>query len=321
MTIMRKVGLPLRRMSRQASRSSPPTRKLPVYGLTMTATSLVCLGFGFLKGKSEATKKQTKEKKESEEKTRVSIISLRGIVAAGGGDCFNLRNMRETVDQAFAPPNLEQVVLDIDCPGGSPVQSDLLSSYIKRKAESQSIPVVAIIEEDATSGGYWLACTADHIYCTKGSDVGGIGVISSHFGYEAALEKLGVERRVLTAGKNKNKMDAFLPLQGEDVAKYQASMENIHRLFIAHVRASRGERLVGVEEELFSGDYWPGERAVELGLVDGIRLLEDWLQDNFGEEGSVLRLDKEDKDGEQEEESHPLASLLPPFFQFLAQYI
>ena len=228
----------------------------------------------------------------------VSVIDLQGVIMSGKGrgplsggqQPINLETTRKNIDKAFRPKRLEYVLLNINSPGGAPVQCDLVSSYIKAKAEKKGVPVIAFVEDYAASGGYWLACTAGEIYCGRSSVVGSIGVISDGFGFVEGMEKLGVERRVFTAGKNKRQLDPFLPVEEEDVARRKELLDRMHSHFIEHVKTSRGDRLKADDEKLFNGEFWTGDVAAELGLVDGVQLLESWVSDKYGDKVRVLRL-------------------------------
>ena len=228
----------------------------------------------------------------------VSVIDLQGVIMSGKGrgplsggqQPINLETTRKNIDKAFMPKRLEYVLLNINSPGGAPVQCDLVSSYIKAKAVKKGVPVIAFVEDYAASGGYWLACTAGEIYCGRSSVVGSIGVISDGFGFVEGMEKLGVERRVFTAGKNKRQLDPFLPVEEEDVARRKELLDRMHSHFIEHVKTSRGDRLKADDEKLFNGEFWTGDVAAELGLVDGVQLLESWVSDKYGDKVRVLRL-------------------------------
>jgi signal peptide peptidase SppA len=175
------------------------------------------------------------------------------------------------------------VALAINSPGGSAVQSHLIFLRIRQLADERKIPVFAFVEDVAASGGYMIACAADEIVCDPSSILGSIGVVGATFGFEKAIRKLGIERRVYTAGKNKAMLDPFMPEKPEDVKRLKAIQEDIHQRFIALVKSRRGRKLNGPESALFSGEYWGGEKAVKLGLADGIGDLRSFLQARFGD--------------------------------------
>ena len=217
----------------------------------------------------------------------VCVISLRGQIKEGGGKAINLGNTRKMVDEAFKHRSLKAVILNINSPGGSPVQSDLVSTYIKDKAASRKVPVITFVEDMAASGGYWLACTGTEIYAARSSIVGSIGVISASFGFHKLMEKYGVERRIYTAGENKSFNDPFMPEKEKDVIILKRTMEAMHQHFIDHVKASRGDKLSGDEKLLFNGEFWTAEAALELGLIDGIENMEALITRKYCREGRV----------------------------------
>eukprot|EP00090_Calanus_glacialis_P042014 TRINITY_DN74659_c0_g1_i1.p1 TRINITY_DN74659_c0_g1~~TRINITY_DN74659_c0_g1_i1.p1 ORF type:complete len:339 (+),score=97.23 TRINITY_DN74659_c0_g1_i1:106-1017(+) len=229
-------------------------------------------------------------------KPRVSIINLHGTIMPGkgsplGGKLINLESTRKMIDKAFKPARLEAVFLNINSPGGSAVQSDLVSTYIKEKAAKHNVPVIVFVEDCAASGGYWLACTGSEIYAARSSVVGSIGVINQGLGFHQLIEKLGIERRTFTAGENKSVMDPLAPLKEKDVEIITGLLNNIHQHFIDHVKASRGERLKGDDQTIFNGEFWTGEPALELGLIDGIDNLESYIARKWeGRKVQVIRV-------------------------------
>lgn len=188
-----------------------------------------------------------------------------------------------SLERAFAVKKAAAVALIVNSPGGAPVQSHLIYRRVRQLAEEKKIPVLAFIEDVGASGGYMLACAADEIFCDASSIVGSIGVVGASFGLDKAIKKIGVERRVYTAGKNKVTLDPFLPEKAEDVRRLKAIQENIHAAFIALVKERRGGRLKGQELALFCGEYWDGTRAMELGLVDGLDDVRALLRRRYGE--------------------------------------
>jgi signal peptide peptidase SppA len=174
------------------------------------------------------------------------------------------------------------VALAINSPGGSPAQSSLIASRIRRLADEKEVPVHAFVEDVAASGGYWLACAADRIWADRTSILGSIGVISASFGFHEAIARIGVERRVHTAGESKSILDPFRPEKAEDVERLKALQNELHETFIDHVKTSRGGRLTD-HPELFTGAFWTGGKAVELGLADGIGHLVPKMKELFGD--------------------------------------
>ncbi len=218
---------------------------------------------------------------------RVAVIRLAGIIAPPGGALraggLSLEALAGPIAQAFAVKRLTAVALAINSPGGSPVQSSLIAGRIRAMAEEKKLPVTAFVQDVGASGGYWLACAGDEIYCDESSILGSIGVISAGFGFGRALARLGIERRLYTSGTRKSLLDPFGPEREEDVARLRAVQEEIHESFKAWVRTRRGPRLKAPEEELFTGEFWTGRRAVSLGLADGIGELRATMRQRYGE--------------------------------------
>ncbi len=214
---------------------------------------------------------------------KVPVLRLHGVLAARIGP-LNIEAYGGLIDAAFrAAGKGGTVVLDIDSPGGSPVQSDLIAARIRRRADAAGARVVAVIAETGASGGYWLACAGDEIVAHAMSVVGSIGVRGGGFGFDRALERLGVQRRLYTAGENKARLDPFSAERPEDVAFAQALMADLHERFKAWVRTRRGGRLRGAEGELFDGGFVLGDRALALGLIDRFGDLDAVLREVGGE--------------------------------------
>ena len=180
------------------------------------------------------------------------------------------------------------MALLINSPGGSPVQSALIAARIRRLAGEKAVPVHAFVEDVAASGGYWLATAADDIWADDSSIVGSIGVISAGFGAHVLLARQGVERRVYTAGESKSMLDPFLPEKEEDVTRLKKLLDQMHEGFKRQVKARRGDRLAE-RQDLFTGEFWLGGRAVELGLVDGIAHIEPKLKELYGDKVRLAR--------------------------------
>ncbi|WP_044007113.1 S49 family peptidase [Jannaschia sp. CCS1] len=213
---------------------------------------------------------------------RVSVIRLQGAIASGTRGGINDATFAPVIEKAFAKGKPKAVALVMNSPGGSPVQSALVAARIRRLAEEKDIPVHAFVEDVAASGGYWLACAADDIWVDPSSIVGSIGVVSAGFGFVEALGKLGVERRVHTAGENKSILDPFSPEKDEDVERLKSLQTDIHASFIDHVKTRRGDRLKD-HPEMFTGAFWTGTRGVELGLADGIAHLVPKMKEVYGD--------------------------------------
>jgi len=197
---------------------------------------------------------------------------------------ISMEGVEETLETAFAIPGIAAVAISINSPGGSPVQSTLIFNRIRQLAKKHEVKVMVFCEDVAASGGYLLAVAGDEIYADRSSIVGSIGVISAGFGFTEAIRKLGIDRRVYTAGTNKSTLDPFLPEKKQDVAHLKSLQLDVHDAFKDIVRSRREKHLKGEEKELFSGLFWAGDKAFERGLVDGLGTMHEVLQKKFGED-------------------------------------
>ncbi|WP_237560914.1 S49 family peptidase [Elioraea sp. Yellowstone] len=217
----------------------------------------------------------------------VAVLPLAGVIAPRaamlGRQPLSVETLGPTISRAFRLRRLAGVALVVNSPGGSAAQSALIAARIRQHAEERKVPVTAFVEDVAASGGYWLACAADEILCLETSLLGSIGVISAGFGFAGLMERIGVERRLYTAGEKKSLLDPFRPAREDDVARLRAIQEALHGRFKAWVRDRRGQRLRAEESELFSGEIWAGERAVALGLADGFGELRATMRARHGE--------------------------------------
>jgi signal peptide peptidase SppA len=223
----------------------------------------------------------------------VNVVRLEGAIATGrsfGSKNLNLETVEPLLKKAFTKGSAA-VALVINCPGGSPVQSALIASHIRRLSAEHKIPVYAFCEDVAASGGYWLACAADEIYADENAIIGSIGVISMGFGFPEALKKLGVERRVYTSGTSKSTNDPFKPEKPEDIEKLKVILEEMHESFKGLVRSRRVGKLKTDEAELFSGAFWTGRTALSHGLVDDIGHMHDVLRAKFGEKIEIKKIE------------------------------
>jgi signal peptide peptidase SppA len=187
------------------------------------------------------------------------------------------------LERAFSVPGARAVALVINSPGGSAAQSHLIFKRVRALAEEKKLPVIAFVEDAAASGGYMIACAADEIYADPASIVGSIGVVSASFGFHELIERIGIERRVHTAGKSKAMLDPFRPENPEDVVRLKGLQRQIHDVFVGLVRDRRGEKLNDSYDDLFSGAFWVGAEALDLGLVDGLGDIRTILRQRFGE--------------------------------------
>ena len=224
---------------------------------------------------------------------RVALVRLTGLIAArpdpfAGG--LNAAGIGPLLDRAFAIRRLSAVMLMVNSPGGSPVQSSLIAAHIRRLAEAKKVPTIAVVEDAAASGGYWIACAADEIVADPASILGSIGVISAGFGFDKAIARLGVERRLRTAGSEKSFLDPFRPEREPDAARLEELLAALHDEFKAWVRARRGARLKAPEDALFTGRFWTGRQAVALGIADALGDAEGEARRRFGEKVKIIRL-------------------------------
>jgi serine protease SohB len=215
----------------------------------------------------------------------VPVVRLTGVIGgaslrAGG---LNLSGVNPVLERAFKLRGAKAVALAINSPGGSPVQSALIAGRIRALAAEKQLPVLAFIEDVGASGGYWLALAADEIFADPSSIVGSIGVIHASFGFAGAIERLGIERRLYTAGSKKSMLDPFRPPRTDDIERLNAILHELHQGFKETVRERRGERLKGSDEELFEGQIWTGRGALEAGLIDGLGALHMVLRARFGD--------------------------------------
>ncbi len=215
----------------------------------------------------------------------VPVVRLSGLIGAVTPlrPGMSLAGVARTLERAFAMKNARAVALVINSPGGSPVQSRQIYLRIRQLAAEKKLPVLVFVEDVAASGGYMIACAGDEIFCDPSSILGSIGVVGGSFGFQELIRKVGVERRLYTAGAHKAMLDPFLPENPDDVARLKALQREIHAIFIALVKQSRGTRLKGADDVLFTGEYWAGETSVSLGLADAIGDLRSTLRARYGD--------------------------------------
>ncbi len=215
----------------------------------------------------------------------VPVVRLSGVIGAVTPlrPGMSLAGVARTLERAFATKNAKAVALVINSPGGSPVQSRQIYLRIRQLTAEKQLPVLVFVEDVAASGGYMIACAGDEIFCDPSSILGSIGVVGGTFGFQELIRKIGVERRLYTAGEHKAMLDPFLPENHDDVARVKALQREIHAIFIALVKQSRGARLKGADDVLFSGEYWAGETSVSMGLADAIGDLRSTLRARFGD--------------------------------------
>ena len=225
----------------------------------------------------------------------VPHIRLSGVIGSVGKfkQGINFVGQQEIIDKAFAYKKALAIAISINSPGGSPVQSHLIYSYIKKLAKKNKKKVLVFAEDVAASGGYLIACAGDEIYANSSSIVGSIGVISASFGFQDAIKKIGIERRVYTAGKNKSTLDPFVAEKEEDIQRLKKIQLELHSDFINVVKASRSSKLIDIEKNnIFTGEFWSGSTSLKLGLIDGIGNADEILKEKFGEDVLIQKLEK-----------------------------
>jgi signal peptide peptidase SppA len=214
----------------------------------------------------------------------VSVLRFEGVIMPRqrrGG--VSLASHAAAIEKAFRASGLVAVAIVVNSPGGSPVQSALLYRRIRQLAEEKAVPVIAFAEDVAASGGYWLALAGDEIFGEETSLVGSIGVISAGFGFYQLIGRLGIERRLHTAGERKSLLDPFLPEEASDIARLTALQEDIHQSFKDHVRHRRAGKINAADEGLFTGDVLTGRMALNRGLIDGIGELRAVMRARYGD--------------------------------------
>ncbi|SHF18313.1 protease-4 [Marinomonas polaris DSM 16579] len=222
----------------------------------------------------------------------VAMIPMRGVI--GADNEIESSEFVGLLDAAYQNSRLKGVVIEMNSPGGSPVHSGIIYDAIHAKEQNYpDIPVLVVVEDMAASGGYYIASAANEIYADKASLVGSIGVISSGFDASNLLEKIGVERRTFTAGRNKAFLDPFAPMTEEAKVKWQAVLDETHQQFINAVKEGRGDRLV-ITDDVFSGMVFTGSQAIKIGLIDGLASVTDILDSRFPDAEPVVYEPKQD---------------------------
>ena len=221
----------------------------------------------------------------------VSVVRMQGTIAAGTRGTLSDSSLSSLLEKAFRRGKPDAVALEINSPGGSPVQSSLIGARIRRLSEETEVPAYAFVEDVAASGGYWIASAADEIYADPSSILGSIGVISAGFGAHVFLQRQGIERRVHTAGKSKSMLDPFRPESEEDVARLNRLLGQLHETFITQIKDRRGDKLAD-NPDLFTGEVWIGQAAVEVGLADQVGHLVPAMKERFGDKVKFRRYEQ-----------------------------
>ena len=223
-------------------------------------------------------------------------MRLTGIIGNAGrfNKGIDLAGQQEILKKAFSIKKIKHVAISINSPGGSPVQSHLIYSYIRQLADKNKIKVLVFAEDVAASGGYLISCAGDEIYANSSSIIGSIGVISASFGFKELIKKMGIERRIYTAGKNKSTLDPFVGEKEEDIKKLKDIQLELHADFIKVVETSRGKKLKDPEQNnTFTGEFWTGTSALKLGLIDGVGNADQILKEKFGEKVVIKKFEKQ----------------------------
>tara|TARA_B110000263_G_C15165836_1_gene444546 strand:+ start:87 stop:899 length:813 start_codon:yes stop_codon:yes gene_type:complete len=217
------------------------------------------------------------------------VIGQAGLMRSG----LSISSLDKLIDKLFADKKSPAVALIINSPGGSPTQSSLIADKIIKKSQENNKKVLAFVEDVAASGGYWLACASDEIFIDTNSILGSIGVISPGFGFVDLIKKIGIERRVYTSGKSKSFLDPFKEEKPEDINRLKDIQEQIHENFIDYVKSRRGKKIKEKNiDEVFSGLFWVGNKAIELGLADGIGSIHEIIKKRFGDKAKVKFIDQ-----------------------------
>ena len=223
-------------------------------------------------------------------------VRLSGVIGSAGRfkQGIDFSGQQEIIKKAFSFKKSKNIAISINSPGGSPVQSHLIHDYIRQLAKKNKKKIIVFAEDVAASGGYLIACAGDEIYANSSSIIGSIGVISASFGFQDAIKKIGVQRRVYTAGKNKSTLDPFKEEKQEDIERIKKLQLELHSDFIEVVKKSRGSKLKDPEKNnTFTGEFWSGSASMKLGLIDGIGNAEQILREKFGEDIVIKKLEKQ----------------------------
>ena len=229
-------------------------------------------------------------------KTIIPHVRLTGVIGNAGrfNKGMDLAGQQDILKKAFSIKKIKYVAISINSPGGSPVQSHLIYSYIRQLADKKKIKVLIFAEDVAASGGYLISCAGDEIYANSSSIIGSIGVISASFGFKELIKKMGIERRIYTAGKNKSTLDPFVDEKEEDIKRLKDIQLELHADFIKVVETSRGKKLKDPEKNnIFTGEFWTGASALKLGLIDGIGNADQILREKFGEKAVIKKFEKQ----------------------------
>ena len=227
----------------------------------------------------------------------IAVVNLSGIIGKGGKmeQGINIENVEPLLEKAFDTKKLKAVAININSPGGSPVQSELIYQRIKELSVENKIPVFTFAQDVAASGGYFILCAGDEMFAHSASIVGSIGVISAGFGFEELIKKIGVERRIYAEGKNKAVLDPFSPENPESIQILKSAQKDVYESFKNLVRERRKDQLKKSDEELFNGAFWSGKTAVDIGLVDAVSDMRSTMKTKFGDKIKFINIEPKKK--------------------------
>jgi signal peptide peptidase SppA len=229
--------------------------------------------------------------------TNIAVVNLHGVIGKGGKleQGINIENVNPILEKAFETKGAKAVAINVNSPGGSPVQSELIYTRIKELSAEKKIPVFTFAQDVAASGGYFILLAGEEIFAHNASIVGSIGVISAGFGFEDLIKKIGVERRIYAQGKNKAVLDPFSPENPESIEILKSAQRDVFESFKDLVRQNRREKLKESDDYLFNGAFWSGKKAVELGLVDAIGDMRNVMKNKFGDKVKFINIEPKKK--------------------------
>jgi len=229
--------------------------------------------------------------------TNIAVVNLSGVIGKGGkiDQGINIENVNPILEKAFETKGAKAIAINVNSPGGSPVQSELIYTRIKELSVEKKIPVFTFAQDVAASGGYFILLAGEEIFAHNASIVGSIGVISAGFGFEDLIKKIGVERRIYAQGKNKAVLDPFSPENPESIEILKSAQRDVFESFKDLVRQNRKEKLKESDDYLFNGAFWSGKKAAELGLVDAIGDMRNVMKNKFGEKVKFINIEPKKK--------------------------
>lgn len=228
---------------------------------------------------------------------QVAVVNLSGVIGKGGklDQGINIENVNPLLEKAFANKGIKAVAINVNSPGGSPVQSELIFNRIRELSLDKKIPVYTFAQDVAASGGYFILLAGDEMFGSNFSIIGSIGVIFSGFGFEELIKKIGVQRRIYTEGKNKAILDPFSPENPENIAILKTAQKDIYEGFTALVKNRRGDKLKKPDDELFTGAFWSGKTSFEIGLIDGVSDTRSKMKEKFGDKVKFINIEPKKK--------------------------